>query len=278
MSDFGLPLTYFEWSVAEGSDLDDPATLRAANPSMSVGRITEEYTYGVERALLTPEEFARERFGIFDEDVITQIIPPKVWAALAATGERIVGPKVFAIDIDSPDGEIASARWATIAACGASSEGPPLGAVIEHRQGTAWIVPRLVELRDQPLAVMLDPRNTGSLQTDLENAGFTVIKDDRPDRDAKLSLISSGRYGQACGQFYDTVIEGAFRHLDQPELNRALTAAKKRSMGDAWAWARKTTDTDISPLVAVTLALYGFGRYGNIDTASVYEGKDLMVL
>jgi hypothetical protein len=44
-------------------------------------------------------------------------------------------------------------------------------------------------------------------------------------------------------------------HLGQPELNDAALIAKRRPLGDAWAWSRKSsTDVSISPLVAVTLA------------------------
>jgi hypothetical protein len=62
--------------------------------------------------------------------------------------------------------------------------------------------------------------------------------------------------GQACGAFYDATHSGSLRHIDQPLLNTALGAARKRSLGEAWAWHRMDA-TDISPLVAVTLALHG---------------------
>jgi hypothetical protein len=38
--------------------------------------------------------------------------------------------------------------------------------------------------------------------------------------------------------------------------------ARKRRLGDAWAWNRKDTDSDITPLVAVTLALFGHAYTG----------------
>lgn len=60
----------------------------------------------------------------------------------------------------------------------------------------------------------------------------------------------------ACGTFYDLAIDLRLRHLDQPVLNSALGAARKRNLGDAWAWHRRDL-TDISPLVACTLALFG---------------------
>lgn len=53
-------------------------------------------------------------------------------------------------------------------------------------------------------------------------------------------------------------MSGTLRHLDDPALNTALAAARKRALGagGAWAWHRKDS-TDITPLVAVTLALWG---------------------
>jgi len=56
-------------------------------------------------------------------------------------------------------------------------------------------------------------------------------------------------------------VDGKARHLEQPILNLAVFAARKRPLGDAWAWARKTGG-DISPLVAVTLSHWGLVKSG----------------
>jgi hypothetical protein len=63
----------------------------------------------------------------------------------------------------------------------------------------------------------------------------------------------------ACGQFYDAVTEQTLSHLDQAPLATALAGAQKRPLGDAWAWARRGVNVDISPLVAGTLAKWGLG-------------------
>src|SRR5690606_12432962 len=65
---------------------------------------------------------------------------------------------------------------------------------------------------------------------------------------------------QACGEFYDAVVEGQLRHLGQPELNAAIGGARKRNLADAWAWHRRDAAVNISPLVAATLALHGVDR------------------
>ena len=63
---------------------------------------------------------------------------------------------------------------------------------------------------------------------------------------------------KACGLFYDAAVNDQIRHLGQPELTNSLAGAHKRDLGDAWAWSRKNSPrTDLSPIVAATLAHYG---------------------
>jgi hypothetical protein len=51
--------------------------------------------------------------------------------------------------------------------------------------------------------------------------------------------------------------EPSLRHLGQPELALAVDGARKRKVGEAWLWHRRDTSVDISPLQALTLAVYG---------------------
>jgi hypothetical protein len=73
----------------------------------------------------------------------------------------------------------------------------------------------------------------------------------------EVERLNASEYAQACGALVDLVGDDRLRHLDQPELNAAVKGAAKRPLGDAWAWSRKSSNVDISPLVAVTLALWG---------------------
>jgi hypothetical protein len=81
--------------------------------------------------------------------------------------------------------------------------------------------------------------------------------DDLAKLRVKVTLTNAPDMAAACGQFYDGVYEGWLRHIDQPQLNVALSVARKRNLGDAWAWNRKSASSDITPLVACTLALWG---------------------
>jgi hypothetical protein len=72
-----------------------------------------------------------------------------------------------------------------------------------------------------------------------------------------VTEVTANEHAQACGMIYDAVEQATLRHLGTPELDAAVKGAVKRSLGDAWAWSRKASDVDISPLVAVTLAHWG---------------------
>jgi hypothetical protein len=101
--------------------------------------------------------------------------------------------------------------------------------------------------------VVVDPGSpAGSLLVDLAAAGVPTV------------TVSAREYAQACGMVFDAIADGQVRHLEQPVLNGAVAAARKRVLGDAWAWARKTGG-DISPLVAVTLSHWGLVKAGQGD-------------
>ena len=244
----GKRLAYFEWSANAGCDLDDADEWAAANPSMNVSDthgVTDEFVES-ERGALGDAEFARERLGIWADPRRHAVIPPDAWAACADPTSEIDGPFVFSVDI-SPDRE-----WASVASCGVRADGLEHGEVIANRRSDEWVLSRLADLYAKWRSpVFLDPAGpAGSLIPELEQ------------RRIKYHAITSREMGQACGAFYDSVMEGRFKHLDDPRLNIALSVARKRTLGDAWAWHRRDTLADISPLVAVTLARFGYAQYG----------------
>jgi hypothetical protein len=126
--------------------------------------------------------------------------------------------------------------------------------IVDRRPGVDWVVERLQTLcrRWTPWPIVIDPASpAGSLLVDL---AATRIR---------TETISTRDYAGACGAFYDAIGAHTIARLDQPVLNVAVSAARKRALGESWAWARKV-GTDISPLVAVTLARYRLAKIGNI--------------
>jgi hypothetical protein len=66
-----------------------------------------------------------------------------------------------------------------------------------------------------------------------------------------------GRAGCSCFGLGHGHHERSLRYVPRPALDAAVAGAATRPLGDAGAWARKGLSTDITPLVAVSLARWG---------------------
>lgn len=237
-------LAYFEWAANDDDSHNDPASWAKANPGLGI-RISHEHI-AREQAAMDPTHFGRERLGITvypaEEGDEWAVITQDEWALSTDVASELEDPVAFAIDV-APD-----RSFATIAAAGTRQDGLQHVEIVEHSPGTSWVLNRLLQLskRWNPTDVALDPAGpAGSLLPALERNDVSV-------------LATTGReLTQACGAFYDAVTEGPhLMHRGQIELTAAVSGARKRSLGDAWAWSRRDSSVNLSPLVAATLALF----------------------
>lgn len=242
-------LAWFEWSAPfdHPDEVDDeaaldPAVWRAANPALGI-RIQEEYV-GNEQRSLDARSFAVERLGVGDwPDPDGRVDAPFTvaeWDELSDQGSQLERPVCVAFDV-SPE------RRTAIAVAGRNSAGEWHVEVHYHRQGTGWVAGVLerMALQDGVDAIVCDSVGpASSLLVPLEEAGVRV------------ETVSATELGQACGRLVDMVKDKTLRHLGSDELRNAVIGARVRPIGDgAWAWGRKHSTVDISPLVAATLAL-----------------------
>lgn len=205
--------------------------------------------------------YARERLGVgdypSDEADTWQVIAEEAWRALAvgdvdAVGRaRQAGPVAMSIDV-TPERSHAAICAAFPYAGGVHVT------VIDHRPGVGWVVERAKELHGKydPRCWVIDPAGpAASLIPALED-------EDEGLGDADVVEVvkpKAREMAAACGLFYDAVSTQDLTHFDDAPLASALAGAQKRSLGDAWAWARRVPSVDISPLVAATLAKWGLG-------------------
>jgi phage terminase large subunit-like protein len=117
--------------------------------------------------------------------------------------------------------------------------------LVDRQPGTGWLVERLLELIEElrPERIVCDERGpAASLLDELEEAGIEV------------ETIGTVEYTRACGMFFDAVEQGTIVHDGDPALEAAVRGAAQRTLADAWAWSRKHSRSDITPLVAATIA------------------------
>jgi hypothetical protein len=247
-------LAYFEWSAefrdAEGREADPSALTaeqigdrikwREANPALGV-RIEDD---DVEAELVGMDNrgFAVERLGVGSwpstDPAMGSVIDLNVWRSLADAASKITGPVTLSFDV-TPD-----RAYSSICAAGRRADGLLHVQVIERRPGTGWVVDRVNELRAEhrPHSVVCD--GNGPASSLAEAIG-------------NVTVLASADYVRSCGAFFDLVSERGLRHLGTGELDSAIRGAAKRPLVDAWAWSRKSSAVDISPLVGVTLAAWG---------------------
>lgn len=234
-------LVWVEWSNPRDVDPSDREAWARANPALGT-RISEDM---IEAALSTLplEVFLVENLGVWKAQSVSAKIPEHLWkAALVDASPSLEGP-VFGVDIP-PDRSAGS-----IAVCSRDDpEGDTFtGELADRRRGTEWILGRLIELTDKYDApVVVDGVGPAfSLVSDLESAGV------------KVHVTNTREFTAGCARLFDGVRNETFRHTGQAPLDAAVLGAADRKVGDAWAWSRSSSQVDISPLVAVTLALWG---------------------
>lgn len=224
----------------DGCALDDETLWPLANPALG-RRITYQYIRA-ERRALPPEEFGRERLGWFTEPAGVGAVPLEAWNDCADETSKPTGRPVFMIDA-SP-----GSRSAAIVAAMYRPDGFPHLEVVAHGPGTDWVAARCATLaKHKPLDWVIDPGGpAGALLAEL----LAVAIEPRQ--------MSARDLGQACEAFAAAVTDKALRHLGDPVLARAIVGAGRRDIGDGlWAWSRRKSETDISPLVAATGAHWG---------------------
>jgi hypothetical protein len=232
----------------------DLMRLAAANPAIGI-RISPDYLEAEMREL-DDRTFAVERGGVGDwppvDGSASQVIPIEKWDALAddpaADGARMLDPACLAFDV-SPD-----RAHSAIVSAGRRADGLTQVEVVEHRAGTAWLPGRLVELaeRHEPVAIICDPAGpAGSLVHQCEEEGLRV------------EVVTAADYAKAFGHLLDLVDERTLRHLGGQNLRNAVKGATKRPIGDgAFGWGRRNSTVDITTLVGVTLAAWGWSTLG----------------
>jgi hypothetical protein len=235
--------------------LGDERIWLKTNPAVGI-RIPLKFIRS-EFATMPPADFARERLGIWPRQISagSGVIDPKLWEELADPASR-PGDLAFAVDINP------ARTHAAIVAVGTrpANDGSLQVAVVEYASGTDWVPKKLAQLKAtyNPVAIGLDVKGPGgSLLLDLEEVGISPPERGSEPALGDLAIPDAGQVRDGFGLFVDAARQRTLWHCDDNVLNLALAGAKTRALAGGEAWDRKG-GTDISPLVAATLAHWAF--------------------
>ncbi|GIG69735.1 phage terminase large subunit family protein [Phytomonospora endophytica] len=235
-------VAYFEWSLPDGA-ATDVETVYQNHPARGYTLRPDAIASAAE--LLPPGEFARA-YGNRWTQTAELAIPAELWEAAREREPDQPEPGGPVLTWDGPvDGSSA-----TIGIGWRDDSGRLVAEVADRREGTAWVVPRLLELagRWRPRWAVADSRSPIAHVTDevRRHDGLAEI----------LHETSATEYTRACAGLLAGMRDGGVRLAAHPALDAAAEVAAKRSVGDGWAWGRRGSAGDIAPLVAVTLAAW----------------------
>lgn len=275
--DRGRGLAYFEWSAPDDADPADPAVWAACMPALghtiTVEAIHAEYDTAVREGKL--DDFRRAYLNQWrpkPREVDQPVIAPTTWKTCEDPESQISTRIRFALDVYRPPVDAPGIVSSAIAVAGLRSDDVPhveitsRGGIIDHRPGVEWVIPRLEELVDAFPGMTLAIAAGGpaeSLIPEIEDLGIRV------------ELISPKDVASACGYLFDSATAGRLRHLGQSQLDDALAVARQRNVADgAWAWGRRKSTEDITPVYAVTLALWAISAVDEGDV-QIFHFDDL---
>lgn len=228
------------------SDPDDLAQWSRMNPSYPL-RTPHESMLRLRKNLKDDDSWNREGRGIWDPKNDHRVIDEVTWSGQGDPASMPVERLTLSIEVP-PDRKTASVGFA-----GQRADGSWHVELDEERGGVDWAIPWVAArvAKNRLHAVVVD-----------EMAGLTEERRGRhflrgTDIEVTLAAAEGRDMAKACSALYDGVHDGSVWHTDQPQVNVALSVAGKRPLAGSWAWNRKDPTSNISPIVAVTLALWG---------------------
>lgn len=273
VADRGTGVAYFEWSAPDWWDPFDEDSYYGFMPALCPNppcrcagdgswhhTITSIEVIRGEREDMELAEFKRAYGNVkaSSKDGDWQHISEAQWGDASDPVSTALDPVAFSVDV-TPERHRAS-----IAAVGARADGHLHGVVVDHRDGTDWVVGRLVELvlKWRPCAVSLVGTSAAfTLHADL------VAKLSEAGSRLEVKVMTNRELAAGFGMTVDAIcarVDQSGRRLRWrtdlfgAELTAAVKGAVKREIGEGSAWDRSSSSVDISPLVALTNAVYTF--------------------
>lgn len=243
--------SWLEWSVEDVGDVYDESRWEETNPALGY-RLTRK---SVEKELKTmsTDGFARERLGWWASDVANACFKASEWVKLAAefTDEEIAEQAAWkrALGVKfSPDGATASVAIAIWK----QGETPHVEVLKTDSTafGIEWAVDMASKAWRRVSVIAVDGKsNAQTFLSDLADAGVSK---------KAMCLTGAGNVIAASSMFANAVASGDITHNDQPALNEAVSMAQKRKIGaDGGYGFKSANETDVTPLEAAALALWG---------------------
>lgn len=268
-------LGLFEWSAAPDIDIADPQAWAQGSPSLGY---TIDFATMKAACADDPEDvFKTECLCQWVTAAVTPPFPIGAWESGQDEQSSIAPDSQLWFGVDVSDDRNRS----SIAVCGLRADRALHVELIEYRPGVGWLQNWFAERAPKYHGMRVALQTKGSpvaAMADIIGAvdGVDII----PCQGADVAGWCGRMWDAvaACDEQNESDSTPVF-HRPQPALDLAANIAATRPLGDgAWAWDRRKSLEDISPLVACTMALGAATSVEKVKRSAYDEGADLLIL
>jgi hypothetical protein len=229
-------LVWIECGADPDADPDDHDQWERANPSYP--HRTPMTSMMRLRKRLSPDSWLREGLGIWDDDAIDVFAGQ--WGDLLRELPTGLEPAALAVATGIEQ------THSSITAAAVDEDGVVHVRSLQYGPGVGWLVEAAKTWSERfNVPVAIDGRGPAApLVSALEFEGID------------LRVLSTDEVCNASSEIARLVSNELLAHRADPELDGAVKNAAKRPVLDRWAWGRRISAGDISPLEGVTLAAW----------------------
>lgn len=234
-----------------GCGCDKPELIRLAHSAVTRGRILMETVVDLRKSM-PADEYGREVMGWHDEvfDDGEPAVDFAAWSDLV-DADASNAPRdlhCFGVEVDK------DRAYASICAAGRREDDRLHLELVSRERGTRWVVEFCAKLDVEhgPAVFVIDGGGPGAdLIPEFEAAGLNVVTAGAKDMAAAAAATVDG------------VNEGSIVHGPDDILDSAVRGARKRPMQDGgFAFGRRASMEDVTPLVAASLAGWAVDKEG----------------
>lgn len=231
---------FFVWEAPPGTQVDDPAALRTANPAIECGRIPIADVLANVRTM--PEHEARRYvLNQFISGAAQSWLPGEMFTKAAGKGiEKIVNP-VLSID------RTKNFEHCTISAAvrvGDKYETELIASLNQPNEEQLFDLICKLYIANAASAIAMDSGSFPGLAKRLKNKGFKVYE------------LWHREIATACSTVYALFARGAITHANDPLLRVQMPRGVSKYQGETWKISRKDSVGDVDAIYAMVLGVY----------------------
>lgn len=249
----------------------DPAEWKRRNPSLDIvrpnGTGLRRDAVANELRLLGPgKAFAMDRLGMWLPRARSEgdsSISPEVWYSRRTPTRVQPNPVAVAFSVNP------RRTHSTIAFAGMVAGVWRVG-LIEHRPGTAWLLPRLTEIKRDynVVAFTVDAKSEATID-ELKGIGIELPKAEDDAKMGDLILPTMGDVATAFGLIVDAANNNELQHHDEPPMNAAVTVPPRPLAGGSTFDHRR--GIEVGPATAPALAMWAYRERIRVFTDAPYD-------